>query len=369
MIKLARLSLGVAVAALMSVSAQAGVSPAVGNPLKEAQRLASSNPAGAQAKIQQARSAANSADEKRSVCQMAQYVYGKARNYTALAQEMQACGASAIQTARAYYSGRNYAKAVEYAAKAGGADGKLITAQSYVQMGNTAKAIEAYRALVAVAPKGDYFAQLASLQFKSGDKKGYTETLETMIRRDPSPQNWKSLLGNLKKQPMADSAKLALFQLVEKTGNLDGAQDYQEMAKLAMVTGAPAMAKTLLQTAIASKAIPGDAATLALIKSAETRIPTANADVARFSRSESGNDVARAARTFMGNGQYPQAVTMLNKAAKMTNSAAESNLYLGLTYLKMGNKAAAMTAFKAIPTGSVYSDVGSLWSLYTSIQG
>jgi tetratricopeptide (TPR) repeat protein len=366
---LVRLGSAVAVSALLSVSAQAGVSPAVGNPLKEAQRLAGSSPSGAQAKIQQARGAASSADEKRAVCQMAQYVYGKAGNYSALAQEMQSCGASAIQTARAYYSGRNYAKAVEFAGKAGGADGKLITAQSYVQMGNTAKAIEAYKALVAAVPKGDYFAQLASLQFKSGDKKGYSETLEKMIRRDPSPQNWKSLLGNLKKQPMADSAKLALYQLVQQTGNMDGAADYQEMAKLAMVTGAPALAKTLLETAVSSKAIPGDATTLGLIQSAATRIPAANADIGRFSRSESGNDVARAGRTYFGAGQYPQAIALLNKSAKMGNSAAEANLFIGLTHLKMANKAAAVAAFKAIPAGSVYSDIGSLWNLYTSVSG
>jgi hypothetical protein len=35
----------------------------------------------------------------------------------------------------------------------------------------------------------------------------------------------------------------------------------------------------------------------------------------------------------------------------------------------MGNKAAAVAAFKAIPSGSVYSDIGSLWNLYTSVSG
>jgi tetratricopeptide (TPR) repeat protein len=366
---LVRMCLGVATATLFVVSAQAGLPPAVGNPLKEAQRLAGSNPSGAQAKIQQARAAATGADQKHAVCQMAQYVYGKAGNYAALAQEMQSCGASTIQTARAYYTARNYDKAVEFGGKAGGPDGKLIVAQSFFQLGNTAKAIEAYKALVAAAPKSDYFAQLASLQFKSGDKKGYSETLEKMIRRDPSPQNWKALLGNLKKQPMADSAKLALYQLVLQTGNMDGAGDYQEMAKLAMVTGAPTMAKTLLETAVAGKAIPADATTLGLVKSAQGRIAGATADIARFSASVSGNDVARAARTYFGAGQYPQAIALLDKSAKMGNSAAEANLYLGLTYLKTGNKAAAVAAFKAIPAGSVYADVGALWNLYTSVTG
>jgi tetratricopeptide (TPR) repeat protein len=365
MTKAMRVLLGATVAALISTSAQAGMSPAVGNPLKEAQRMASSNPSGAQSKIQQARAAAKTPEERRAVSQMAAFVYGKSGNYAALAQEMQSMGAPAIQIARAYYSGRNYAKAVDFASKAGGADGRLITAQSYLQMGNTAKAIEAYKALVAVAPKGDYFAQLASLQFKSGDKKGYSETLEKMIRRDPSPQNWKSLLGNLKRQPMADPAKLALYQLVQETGNMEGAADYQEMAKLAMVTGAPSLAKSLLEGSGAAT----DPATAGLIKSATARIPTANADIARLSRSVSGNDVARAGRTHYGSGQYPQAVALLQKSARMGNSAAEANLFLGLTHLKMGNKAAAVAAFKAIPAGSVYADIGALWNLYTSVKG
>ncbi len=366
---LAHVFFGAALAAVVALPAQAGLSPGVGNPLKEAQRMAGSNPSGAQAKIQQARGAASTAEEKRAVSQMAAYVYGKSGNYTALAQELQSQGGSAIQIARAYYTARNYGKAVEFASKSGGADGKLIVAQSYLNMGSTAKAIDAYKALVAVAPKSEYFSQLAGLQFKSGDKRGYSETLEKMIRRDPSPQNWKSLLGNLKRQPMADSAKLALFQLVQETGNMAGAGDYQEMAKLAMVTGAPAMAKNLLETAIASKAIEADTVTLGLVKSAAGRIAGSNADIPRFSASESGNDVARAARTYYGAGQYPQAIALLAKASKMPNSSAESNLYLGLVYLKQGNKAGALAAFKAIPAGSVYADVGALWNLYTSVKG
>jgi tetratricopeptide (TPR) repeat protein len=366
---LAQVFFGAAMAALVALPAQAGLSPAVGNPLKDAQRMVGSNPSGAQAKIQQARGAAATAEEKRAVSQMAAYVYGRSGNYTALAQELQSQGGSAIQIARAYYTAKNYGKAVEFAGKAGGADGKLIVAQSYLNMGNTAKAIDGYKALVAIAPKSEYFSQLAGLQYKSGDKKGYGETLEKMIRRDPSPANWKSLLGNLKRQPMADSAKLALFQLVQETGNLSGAEDYQEMAKLAMVTGAPAMAKNLLETAIASKAITGDAVTLGLIKSAAGRIAASNADIPRYSVSESGNDVSRAGRTYFGAGQYPQAIGLLTKASKMANSAAESNLYLGLVHLKQGDKAAAMAAFKAIPAGSVYADVGALWSLYTSVKG
>lgn len=347
----------------------AKVSPPVGNALKDAQKLARSNPQAAQAKLQAARSAATTPEEKSKVSQMAAYVYATSGNYTALAQELVSSNASPLQIAKAYYAANNFAKAVDYGSRAGGAEGQLIVAQSYFQLGNTQKAAEAYKKLTTIAPKSEYFAQLASLQFKSGDKAGYRATLEKLIRRDPSPMNWKLLLGNLKNQPMADPAKLALFQLIAETGNLSNGGDYQEMAKLAMVTGAPSLAQTVLQDGMKSGKVPNDASTQSLARSAASRAPAASADMAKLSSSASGNDVARAGRTLYGMGKYPQAIALLQKSAGMGASAAEANLFLGLAQFRNGNKAGAISAFKAIPAGSVYADVGELWTLYLSIKG
>ena len=357
------------VLAAPAVPAFAKVSPAVGNALKEAQKMARSNPSGASAKIAAARAAASTPEERATVSRMAAYVYAQSGNYGALAQELQSSGAPAMQVARAYYTARNYGKAVEFASKAGGPDGLLIVAQSYFQMGNQQKALDAYLKLVAVAPKSEYFAQVASLQFKTGDKAGYRQTLEKMIRRDPSASNWQLLLNNLKGQPMADPAKLALFQLIQETGNLSQGADIQQMAKLAMVTGGPTLAKSILDQGIASGKLTNDAATQSLSRSAATRVAEANAALPKLSASLIGTDVARAGRTQYANGNYPAAVALLTKAAKLDQSSAEADLYLGLAHYRTGDKAAAQAAFKAIPPGSVYADIGALWSLYISIKG
>ncbi len=354
----------VALSALVAAPAFAKVSPAVGNALKKAQNLARSNASAANAQIQIARSAASTAEEKRNVSQMAAYVYNSSGQYTKAAEELKNLGSPSLNIAKAYYAGGSYANAAEFANKSGGEEASKIAAQSYMKLGETSKALAGYKKLVAANPKSEYLANLASLEYKVGDKTGYQQTLEKLIRQDPSPTNWKLLLGNLKLQPMADPAKLGLFMLLAETKNINDSPDYQEFAKLAIVTGAPALAKSVLEASGKTAEPPIQS----LIKSAETRLATSATAVSKLSTSTAASDNMKAGRTLFSNGNFPAAIAQFEKALKDTKAASEGNLWLGLAQLRAGNSAAAAAAFKAIPGGSTYADVGGLWKLYTSTK-
>ncbi|MBX9721036.1 MAG: tetratricopeptide repeat protein, partial [Candidatus Obscuribacterales bacterium] len=294
---------------------------------------------------------------------MAAYVYAKGGQWTQLAESLKAQGKPSLEIAKAYYQGRNFGKAAEYANKSSGVEAAKIVAQSYLNLGDTKKAMAAYTKLIAMAPKSEYIANLANLQFKAGDKKAYKETLAKLIKADPSPANWKLLLGNLKRQPLPDAAKLGLYMLLAETQNLEGIEDTLEFAKLAIVTGSPTMGKMIL---VDSKST--DPQVQGLIKSSDARIAAANAAQAKLAASSNPSDQLRAGRALLGAGNYPAALALFQKAAGDARAAPEANLFIGLTKLKSGHPGEAMTILKAIPDGSAYGDIAGLWALYSTTK-
>lgn len=352
-----------ALALIFAGPALAKVSPEVGKNLKEAQRLAGSNTASAIARLNAARGAASTSEERASVDAMTAYVYAKGGQWIPLAEALRAQGKPSLEIAKAYYQGRSFSKAAEYASKSSGLEATKIVAQSYLNLGETQKAMAAYKKLIAIAPKSEYIANLANLQFKAGDKKAYKETLAKLIKADPSPANWKLLLGNLKRQPLPDAAKLGLYMLLAETQNLEGVEDTLEFAKLAIVTGSPAMGKTIL---VDSKS--NDPQVQSLIKSSDGRIAAANAAMAKLSASTNPSDQLRAGRAQLGAGNYPAALALFQKAAVDARSGPEANLFIGLTKLKAGHAAEAMTILKAVPDGSAFGDIAGLWALYSTTK-
>lgn len=345
-----------------------GLSPAVGNALKDAYNMANKgNAAGAAAKIQSARGAATTAFEKKKVSEMAAYVFTKTRNYTAAAKELEASGGSAKQIASLYYQAGNYAKATSYAQKLpGDADMQLLVAQSFVKTNQYDKAAAAYTKMINSGRpvRKEWLEGLASAQFKTGKKEAYMGTLERLIKLDPSPSNWRSLLFNLKNERMPESARLALFYLMWETGNLAAGPDYEEFAQLAIVNNAPGVAQQVLQSAVSKSAMSADARTQRLIQAADQRAKLAVANAGKLAASKNPADQITLGKTYLGQSQYPQAIQAFAKAG----ATPEALLYGGIAHLRSGDGAGAKATLKKIPADSPYSDVGNLWALYSGVK-
>jgi tetratricopeptide (TPR) repeat protein len=216
-----------------STSHAVNVSPAVGNALKDARKAGSAD--GVASAIARASAAATGA-EKSVVNQAAVYEFNRVRSPGRAADYAVQAGLPAITIAQLYYGAGSYGKAIEYGSKVGGKNGTLLVAQSYVRMGNASKAAAAYKSLISIAgPQKEYLSNLAAQQAKAGDKVGFQATLAQLIRIDPSPKNWAGVLAGMKGTKMPDSARLALFMLIDETGNLSSVEDVAEMSKLAMV--------------------------------------------------------------------------------------------------------------------------------------
>ena len=344
------------------------LSPDVGKPLQEASKLAGSGNLGAaMARVNAARAAAGNAVERRKVAEMAAFVHTRGGRWAAAAQELESIGAPASQLAPLYYRAGDLGKAIALGRKMGGVQGQTIVAQAYFRQGNFKGAAEVYQRLIAQAgPRQGWLQSLANAQYKMDDKAGYLKTTERLIRIDPSPARWRALLVDLKSGAMPREAKVALFELMQQTGNLSKPEDVQEYAKLAIVADMPGAARRAIETSMKSGVIAaGDPMTPKLLEAAAKRADAAAAAVGKLPKTPDGQ--IKAANVAFGNGDFGKAAALYDAAAKAGGSTAErASTFAAISQLRAGNKAAARAGFNAIPETSSYKAVATLWSLYTS---
>jgi Tetratricopeptide repeat len=366
-----------AVAAVLAAAPVIGAAPAaaqamsaaVGKPLQAASSAArAGNNGAAIAAIRQARAAASTAAEKQKVAQMAAYVYTRAGQYGQAASELESVGASPRQLAPLYYQARQYDKAIATARKAGGADMQTIVAQSYLQTGRSREAAKVYEQLLKGSPNNQrYLENLAGAQFKMGDKDAYMRTTERLIRVDPAPSRWRTLLVDLKQESMSSDAKLGLYHLMQETGNITRADDYREFAKLAIVANQPGVAKAALDKARAANVLPAtDPQTVSLMNAATQRAAQAQATLARLPNTPAGQ--MSAGNILLGTGNFPAAATAFGRAA-VGADADRARLFQGIAQVRAGQARAARATFGAIPDGASVKDIAALWSLYASTRG
>jgi len=356
---------GVAALALTAAEpAAAAVSKAVGTAINQAVK---GSGAAAVAAINTAKAAAKTPEERAKVAQAAAYVYTKQGQYSKAADELQAGGtATPAQLARLYYNAGNYTKAVEQAKKAGGEDMTILIAQAAVKQGHYAEAVASYNKLIQQnGPKSLYLENLANAQYKSGDKKGYLATTEKLVRADPSPARWQTLLVELQKQQMQPEAKLALFHLMETTGNLKRPEDIQEFAKLAIIKNQPGVAQSVLSKA--GGGLGSDPMTAKLAQAAAQRAQAAGAAAPQLAAAPA--TAAQAGGAYLGLGQYPAAATAYGKAASAGGPDTDADkTFEGIAQVKAGSAKAAVATFASVKEGGL-KDIADLWKLYASTKG
>ncbi|WP_419814928.1 tetratricopeptide repeat protein [Glacieibacterium sp.] len=363
------LALAASVPALMMAMAPAGaaVSSAVGKPLTAASKAAASgNTAAAIASVNAARTAAKTPEERSKVGQMAAYVYTKAGQYGKAATELEALGAPPKQLAQLYYNAGNLDKAVSYARKAGGDDMQVLIAQAAARQGRYGEAVTAYNNLIKTnGPKPAYLENLSAAQYKSGDKKGYIATTTRLIKIDPSPARWKTLLVNMRQGSMSADAKLALYHLMSQTNTIDRNEDYLEFAKLALVAGQSGTARDVLAKAGTTGT---DAMSQRLAQAATQRAAASAAQAPKLVASPA--TALQGAQAYLGLGQYPQAIAAYDKViAAGGGQADQARIYKGIAQVRAGQIGPAKASFAAITDASEFRDIGNMWALYTSTKG
>ena len=220
-------------------------------------------------------------------------------------------------------------------------------------------AVTTYQQLVKANPSNrGYLENLAGAQYKSGDKTAYLQTTEKLVRLDPSPTRWRTLLLNLKGEKMPREAKLALFELMKQTNNLDRADEYQEYAKLAIVANQPGVAKSSLE---AARGRERDSRERCDDRDADPRRERSHRPGASGPRPAAGDPggTAPGGQRALRRWNYQAAVAAYSRAG----AAPATKLQLGIAQLRAGSAGAARTTFRSIAEDTPIGDVASLWAL------
>ncbi len=350
----------------LAAPAAAAVSPAVGKALQAAQTAAKAgNNAAAINAINQARAAAKTAEEKDKSAQMAAYVFTRAGRYGDAASALQSVGAGPSQLAPLYYRAGQYDKAIAEARKGGGEQMQILIAQALMRKGDNKGAVAAYQGLIkANGPKPMYLENLAGMQFKAGDKAGYLATTERLVRADSSPKRWQTLLANFRQNPLRPEAKLAMYHLMQATGNLTSSEDQIEFAKLALVANQAGTAKAALGTA----EIGSDAMSQRLVQAANQMATKAVAEAPKLAASPS--TAFKGGGAYFGQGQYAKAMQAYDVAAKDGGAVGDqAMLFKGIAALKAGNVAAGRKAFDGVGEKFGMFEIAHLWDLYAQTRG
>ncbi|MBB3259068.1 outer membrane protein assembly factor BamD (BamD/ComL family) [Paraburkholderia bannensis] len=377
-------ALGVAPFAIHNAQAQA-LRPEVAKPLNDAQTLYRARRySEALAKISQAAAVPAHTDyetvtieEMRGATAAAAGDNATAEHaYETLLASGQLKGEDGQRTAAAlaglYFQQKEYGKAISAAQryqKLGGGDPQMQTLliESYYLSGNNAGALALLKSSVDAQTHAGHTPDEAQLQLlgtvaqRANDPAAYRGALEKLVAFHPKPEYWTDLIHAIRSKPGYLSAlDVDVYRLRRAAGSLASADDYMEMTQLAIVSGSVAEGKQIVDQGFASGVLGHDAQA-----DRERRLQALAAKRAS-APADPQNPVAPFDVGFnqVFAGQQQAGFAAMDAAlAKGVDHPDMARLRLGEAYYFAGQKARAVTAFKAVKGTDGAADLAQLWLL------
>src|SRR6185437_9157689 len=241
------------------------VRPEVGNPLKAAQALVKSGKGReALAKVSEADAVPNKTPYESFLIQQMRGSAALAagdneaaiKSFEGVLASGRVSGREALQMQEAiavgYYKMKDYPKAAQASAKyfkEGGTDPAVRTVQlqSYY-LGNDCNAVGRMLGEESSRKASEEELQiLRTCYSREKDDAGYVAATERLLQSYPKKEYWTELLARVQRKPgFSDRLGVHVYKLRSATGNFGSANDYMELAQLAMQDGVPAEAKVIL---------------------------------------------------------------------------------------------------------------------------
>jgi tetratricopeptide (TPR) repeat protein len=148
------------------------------------------------------------------------------------------------------------------------------------------------------------------------------------------------------------------------TGTLDKPADYQEYAKLALVSNQAGVATQ----ALARGGATTDAMGQKMVQAAQGMAAKAPAEAPKLAANPS--TALRGAHAYFGLGQYAQAIAVYDKVIAANGADADfARVFKGIALLKTGKVAPAKASFASVGDKSGMKDIADLWTLFASTRG
>lgn len=223
-------------------------------------------------------------------------------------------------------------------------------------------------------PDENWIQIVMSSHFKVDNKDGIGDALKKMVRYYPKPEYWENLLDIYRRKASGDRLTLGYYRLMNDVGVLKDKGDFVEMAQLAIDAGVPGEAQEIMQKGIQSGVLKSDDKTeqgrfdrLAASAKKQSDLDRAQLNQLQSEADKAGSGQASVGlgQAYLSYGELDKAIAAMEKgiAKGSVTDADEAQISLGIAYLKKGQKDKARDAFKAVKSGSKWSDLAELWSI------
>lgn len=398
--QLPKLIVSVVLAAGMAgAQAQDALRPDVGKPLQAAQELIKAQKfKEALAKVREADAVSNkNANESYMVERMRIAAASGAGDAETAAKSFEALKASGkLQSAEqlrmleslagAFYRAKDYAKTVTWGKRylaEGGTNSviRTLVIQSQYLGGDYAGATKELVVEVQAderagrVPAEDRLKLLLNASQRINDNASYVMAMERLVAHYPKKEYWADLLGRVQRKPsFSDRLALDVYRLMLASGSMRNANDYMEMAQLAVQAGLPGEGRLVVDKGFAAGVLGAGTPAEAdrhrrlkdlVAKRAEEDKASLAARQAQAASAKAGNDLVDLGFAQSFNGEPKKAIALMEQgiAKGGLKRADDARLHLGIAWLMAGETARAQAAFKTVSGNDGTADLARLWSL------
>jgi hypothetical protein len=373
-----------------------GVRPEMGKPLQAAQALIKQRKGKeAMAEIAKAEAMPNRTPyENQIIAQMKAAASSASgdndatiRNNEALLSSGKTTGREALPliqgVAVAYYNKKEYAEAAKWGQryfKEGGTDASMrsLLLQSYYltnDCGSVARLVgNVLDESSTRKPSEEDLQMMADCYRKQKDAAGEVAAMEKLVVYYPKASYWTNLLARVQRKPgFSDRLALHVFRLRMETGNLSSADDYLEMAQLAIQAGLPAEAKQVVDKGYEKKILgTGPQADRhqrlrdLVSKSVDEATKNRSKDEAEALAAKEGNDLVKIGMNYTFEGKADKGINLMEQGIKKggLKRPEDAKLALGYAQVHAGQKARGVQTLKAVQGNDGTADLARLWALY-----
>jgi tetratricopeptide (TPR) repeat protein len=282
----------------------------------------------------------------------------------------------------AYSQMQNFAKANQWVQKAqslGSNSAQLKQLQSYLQSQSGDYGAIARDAAAAVSaaeqagrkPEEGDLLRLADAYQRTNNPTAQIAALEKLVAYHPKKDYWAALLGRLPRKPgFADRFSLDVMRLKLATGNLVKADEFMEMAQLALQAGYASEGKMIVEKGFAAGVLgTGTEASrherlraLAVKQEAESRAAI-DKEIADAKVAADGNALVQAGVVLGYMGQADKGIPLIEQgiAKGKLKRPEDAKLRLGIAQMQTGKmKAKAQQTLRSVQGNDGAADIGRL---------
>jgi len=292
-----------------------------------------------------------------------------------------------------YSALKNYPKAIEFANRAlrvsRDPEIQVQLAQAYYLSGNNKESVRVMKEMMdsmkasGRAPKEQQLLLVRAACDKAGDNNCVSQVFEQLVVHYPKTEYWQNLMVSLRKGDTDDIQKLNVMRLSQQVKVMKGAEEYKEMAQLALDEKLACEAQTVLEQGFTNKVFVEKRdvdVNTRLLNTAKTRAAAEKAGVAAADAAAkatpAGDDDVTVGAQYLMCGDPAKGVEVIQRGIAKGNIAKgtpkeaervdEAQLLLGLAHLRNNNKAEAAKAFRAVKRDPTMVRIAKFWILANS---